>query len=636
MPSRTFDQDLEKIFRRLYNLEQRLSNPSVIGGNVFEEIILDDPDDGSPSVTIDVRPPEMPTGLNITSGSYFDVIFADVTWVPAATGSFSAGYDVEVAKVIGGIRQLQHVHHTLGTNLRVEPLQPLTTYAFRITPVSRIGIKGAPTAWVEHTTGEDSTVPPQVVGVVVARGATSVVVKFTPLTEAQAPDVTNANGLYEIEVDTSSAFNTGNLRTVRTTQFVYAFNDVLSEGSWYARVRAIDSSGNQGPWSATAGPATAGGVIDSMVVSGLDAAKITFGTMHGDRITANTLNVNRIVTSSLTTQTITLAGGALQAGSPPTTGLILNSQGLRLYSGGFVSVALDVGGSATFAGTISSSTITGSTIYVGGGNTVLDANGINLIASSSWDPTRGFRWTSGGSDIARMFTSGFTNLEIQNVTGGGTIRLDGPRIDLQGDSSATIVLNGDGAGATTIGGGTISITSNGVVSISSFSDLQLGQTWESVSFISWDLLFPNGLYSSATGGNIAGYAFLGGANRIYNYTSSKRYKINYRPVEADIPSDLIYDLELVTYDPVQPSDMTKAGKLKKGAEPDGTRGLGVLAEDAADIMLARGVDPNYFVNYDGDGQVMGFAYDRLGILLILEVKKLRDRVATLEKKIKKG
>lgn len=345
------ESSLNSLGNRVRKLEMAVTTPGFLSaGTNFDELNVGP--EGA-RVSIVATAPIAVTGVGATTGAYYDTVYADVSWTPPVTGAFASSFEVEVAKKIAGLYQAPRYIITAGTNVRFEPLEPNTQYGVRVTPRSRIGVRGPTSAWVDFTTGEDTTIPPAVTGLTVLRGATSVVVTFTPLTEALAPDVVGGNGLYEIQIDTANTFNTGNLRTTRTSSWVVAFNDILAEGNWYARVSAIDSSGNQGAYT-VAGPSTAGGVTDAMVVAGLSAAKITFGEMSGDRITANTLDVAKLKTGSLTTQIITLNGGSLQAGSPPTTGLLLNSQGMRLYQAGVQTLILDAAtGAATFKGTVS-------------------------------------------------------------------------------------------------------------------------------------------------------------------------------------------------------------------------------------------------------------------------------------------
>lgn len=103
--------------------------------------------------------------------------------------------------------------------------------------------------------------------------------------------------------------------------------------------------------------------VDNAKINDLDAVKITAGTINAARIAANSIDVDKLTTSTLVSKTITLgAGGTLKIGTAPTTGVLINDQGIRLYSGGVVKVALDVAGTASFEGNISASTITSSTL----------------------------------------------------------------------------------------------------------------------------------------------------------------------------------------------------------------------------------------------------------------------------------
>lgn len=365
----TDDKDLSKIIgeldRRVSEVEQTVTSPTIMGGE-FPGGISIGGESGDP-VVIDYNPPEAPTGISVTVGSVFDNIYADVEWSAAVTGPLAQNFILVWAQGDDGALPIGSAI-VAGTSYRIENLEPNTDYSVRIMPSSNIGVLGTPSGWENFTTGTDTTIPPAPTGVTVGRGATTVVVKYTPLTALEARDVANGAGIYEIQIDTSTAFNTGNLRSARSGDQIVAFPDVLAEGTWYARVRAIDSSGNVSLWSSTAGPATAGGVIDSMIVAGLDAAKITFGSMSGSRITTNTLAADRIATGTITAATITLtstgflwAGTGLGGGSA--TGVVLAGTGLALYKAGAITVLLDAAtGNASFVGTVSASTITGSTI----------------------------------------------------------------------------------------------------------------------------------------------------------------------------------------------------------------------------------------------------------------------------------
>ncbi len=349
---------------RIRKLEQLASGPSV----------AQQPTDPKyNSVTIGGVPvfggANPPTDLVLTTGSFYDDIFVDAKWTAPTDGSAIA-YDIDLAKKnADGTYQLQQTYRSGSTSIRINALQASVTYGVRVYGVNKIGIRSsslpASNAYKDIISAVDATVPPAVTGVTIARGATSAIVKFTPLTAAQAPDVANGNGIYEVFVFDTTFGSTIGLKF--TNDQVVAFNDVTAEWTVSARVRAIDASGNAGPWSADATAAKVGAVIDSMIVAGLDAAKITVGELDASRIKAGTMDVNRLKSSSLTTQTIDLAGGQFRVISADVTRMIINSQGISLFNGsGVRTIFLDTAnGQGTFQGAITGSTIAGTTITGG-------------------------------------------------------------------------------------------------------------------------------------------------------------------------------------------------------------------------------------------------------------------------------
>lgn len=60
------------------------------------------------------------------------------------------------------------------------------------------------------------------------------------------------------------------------------------------------------------------------------------------------------------------------------------------------------------------------------------------------------------------------------------------------------------------------------------------------------------------------------------------------------------------------------------------RNLGAVAEEVEELGL------EHLVVYDPDGRPDGLMYDRVGVLLIPTVKRLRDRVDELERMIKEN
>lgn len=365
--------------QRITALEQTTNDqaPSALTGPVE----VTDPDTGYVAI-LDINPPDVPTGVAAVPGTFFDDIFVDVSWTGAANS-----YEVELAKHTIGppeTRDLIDLQVVYATTCRFTALQPNATYSVRVTAVSPLGIHSAASAWVDFATGADTTIPAAPTGLQTFRSADAIIASWNENAEV---DVAKGHGLYLVQLSADNFATI--LQQYRISATVVAFEGILTEQNYKVRVAAIDSSGNQSPYT-TSADTLAGSIITTQIkddaittpkiIAGavtatqiaaatITAAKIAVGTITGDRISANTITGDKITTSDLTTATITLNGGALKAGNPPTTGLLMNSQGLRLYQSGVQTIILDAAtGNATFSGTVSganitaTSTIQGSTI----------------------------------------------------------------------------------------------------------------------------------------------------------------------------------------------------------------------------------------------------------------------------------
>lgn len=437
---------LDDLDRRLTNLEGMLTAPSNQPGNIVVPPVAG----GGGQPVIIAQGVSPPTQVILKPGAFNGNVYIDITWVAPIDGT-AVAFEVNwVASNPDGSLGLLGAARVGGNSFRLNNLLPNTRYNISVTSLNILGqmarFPSAPGTFVFISTGNDNTIPPAVSNIVLALGATSVIIKFDPLTFAQAPDVGLAGGLYQIDLSNDPAFGTI-FKTVRTAAFVVAFNDIyphsiirdriaISDGAgtsvkiqpqdvsgfptgafsayvdqelisfnalsgnaatiiarntganslgsgpvvhdpsapivaktsvtWYARVAAIDSSGNQGPWAFSATAISGQGITDAMIVGDLSASHITFGTMKGTLIETNTLQANAISTSLLTAANITLQGGSFIAGTPPDTGLVINSQGLRVYSSGVLQISLDAPtGVSTFYGLLSGNTIVGANISGG-------------------------------------------------------------------------------------------------------------------------------------------------------------------------------------------------------------------------------------------------------------------------------
>jgi hypothetical protein len=84
-------------------------------------------------------------------------------------------------------------------------------------------------------------------------------------------DSTSGVAGYILEIDTSTSFNSGNLRRYEVTATSYQLTQELSLGTWYWRVRARDNAGNLGDF----------GSVRRIIV---DRIKVTSGGVSDDRV----------------------------------------------------------------------------------------------------------------------------------------------------------------------------------------------------------------------------------------------------------------------------------------------------------------------------------------------------------------
>lgn len=420
---------LNKLFRDVQALQLRVSSPThTIGSNPDFDSVTIGGVELIPTISPVLPAPGQTVGipLKLTTGATTDDVYIDVEWTAPADGSAST-YEVEIQKeVLPGVYGERSFMRTGSTTVRFPGLEALTKYAFRVVAINAIGVRSTPNPAVEQSiiSAADTAIPPTPTGVIIARGATSAIVKFTPLTFAEAKDVAAGNGQYEVQIDTSNLFGSGNLRSVFTNDQIVAFNDLIDVEVWYARVRAIDRSNNFSAWSAIAGPTTAGGVIDAMIVADLSAAKITAGFLSASRIQTNTLTADKLASGTLTAQWIQIAGsGALSCGSgTPFTGVFMSATGLRLYKAGVEKVILDATtGDATFTGYVDAGYITSSAFNWGNG--VLDSQGLRVFSSnlSSFNTNRAVSFIKAVAnyDVCwSIWSPNYSELHIDRVNRG--------------------------------------------------------------------------------------------------------------------------------------------------------------------------------------------------------------------------
>lgn len=406
--------------------------------------------DGPGQVIIGPGGPAAPTNLVLTPGAVFNNSYVDIEWTPQP--AFDE-YRVQVTDDGTGIPFTITV--VSGSSVRVNFLNPNTNYNVGVRSVDSINRVSTELSGSFLSLG-DTTNPSQVTNFVLVAGYQSVVATWDELTDE---DVKWARGLYEVQIDTVNTFDSVNLKTARVSATIASWTDLDNEQIYYGRVKAIDSSGNEGPYSTvdsattatelgrdftlnpileteiaddavstpklqansiTSGKLVTGtavitetaqiadAIINTAKVISLDAAKISFGEMSGDRIQANTLSVEKLTSSTLSAKTITLGTGGMLLANGTAGSLYLSSDGLELFDqpngagnrtvfldadtgNGLFTGVVDVSGS--YGGQVVQSTVSGGVMdYISDGSIVgrISANNVGsgalLIRYGDVDP----------------------------------------------------------------------------------------------------------------------------------------------------------------------------------------------------------------------------------------------------------
>lgn len=358
---------LQNLGARVSELEGVVSSPDVMTGPDTNEfptgIVLD-------GVTVRGTTSSSPTAINVVASTYYDDIIADISWTPGAGGA--SEYQAEIAWKTGGVYEVSQQLRTGGTQVRVVGLRPNSTYGVRVYPINQVGVVGTPypaSDWQDFTTTQDATIPALVTGLTVTAGLRSLVAVWA---DSDDVDVKNGQGQYQVLVATDSGF-TSIVKDKYVGGSITSVTDLSPNTQYWVKVRAIDSTGNQGPYTSGASATTARtGTSDYSPLS-VDAAAIAdlaVGTAKIANLAVTDAKITSVTVDKVSAGTITSKDYVLGAGGQIKTaslspGILLNNQGLSLYDGtGTRVIYLDATtGAGTFKGAINSgSTITGTTI----------------------------------------------------------------------------------------------------------------------------------------------------------------------------------------------------------------------------------------------------------------------------------
>ena len=399
------------------------------------------------------------------------------------------------------------------------------------------------------------------------------------------------------------------------------------------------------------------------------AAQSTANTALSNAATAYTAAIgslqpsaSTIVNASNQMTAIASNGITVYSGASATTGarVVLNSAGIAGFdssstgpsTGATFSIDSSTG-AAVFKGSVTGSTITASTMNIGG-NAIIDASGYltatgatitGTITSSSATITGG-SFTVGS--LFQVNTSGYLTASSATIGGfyvgstylssgtGGTGYYWNPssgafstnNIFIQQASGSTGISFQNGANLS-MGGGTINTGALNATGLATLSG-GLSVTAGTVSFTPSVTFSSTTTFSSTVNANgslyNAGYATTSGAANmrinttaggslglIAFTTSSARYKVAIE--EQIIPVSSIYLLNPKSYIDKNESEV-------KGTIDGLQRWVGLIAEDIAEIPILK----DLLVEYNAEGEPNSVYYDRIGVTLIPAIKDLNNRL----------
>ena len=436
------------------------------------------------SLDIDTTPPSVPSGLTVLA--YNDPAdksgatgYVDVSW----TGSTSAdllGHYIRYGRS-ATVWDAYEFMQKGQTTKRITNLRSGTTYYFQINATDGSNPSAyIPSTPVTATIPGDTTGPAAPSGLVAVAGFNNIIAYWNRNTEG---DVDLGRGTYQFQLSTSGSFSPlSQDRTITGT--VASFTGLTTGTTYYVRVRAIDSSGNIGAWSATAtavpGKINAqSSITDGTIVGDLVAAN----TLVGDKLIANTIDADRLKTNTGIVGKLFVGDevGANKITIDGTSSLPAIYYGVGSYNNSNTPFYFDAlgkfslkdqlswdGNSLTIKGSLNvtqASTFTGNVTLNSGGDIILNGGAIRATGSAGRVEigslgVYGYNSSSGGTPIVRIDANTGQLFASGGTIGGWTIN----------QSSLTAVnANGQTVGMYSNGqlymGPNFSVSSTGAVTI---------------------------------------------------------------------------------------------------------------------------------------------------------------------------
>jgi nitrogen fixation protein FixH len=237
----------------LTNLSKVFGN--LVDGNWYWKVIAQRIG-GSNSSTVwgffvDTAAPNQPTLNSPSTGTNTNVNTPTFAWSAATDPSPSSGIasytlqlDTSSSFNSGNLRTITGI---TGTSYTAASALTDGTWYWRVNATDKAGNTGS---YSSYWTIVIDTVAPGLPTLLSPSDGASTNVNRPIFTWSAATDATSGVASYTLQIDTSSSFNSGNLRTITgITGTSYTVTSPLADGTWYWRVRAVDNAGNTGTYT---------------------------------------------------------------------------------------------------------------------------------------------------------------------------------------------------------------------------------------------------------------------------------------------------------------------------------------------------------------------------------------------------
>lgn len=171
--------------------------------------------------------------------------------------------------------------------------------------------------------------------------------------------------------------------------------------------------------------------LDALAVT---AAKIAAGAIESEKIAAAAVTAGKLAAGSVITEKL----DALAVTAEKIAASAVTSE--KIYAGAVTAIKIDVSQLSAISancGTLTSGTINGATIYAGGGNVVLDADGISIYGENLY-------FDNGINDVGFIKGNSGDDLEISTAIGDGADILFNAAVDFMVGAAHGVCIHSGG------------------------------------------------------------------------------------------------------------------------------------------------------------------------------------------------